>query len=158
MKYFTINEFIKSDIATRLKIDNTPDAIQEEHIIEFIEKLLDPLREDWSAYCNNNGLGSGAIRVTSGFRNEVLNKAVGGSKTSAHYYGYAADLIPCNWELLKFKYFVWEWLKDKDFDQMISEDEDENNIPGWIHLGYKRGNGDQRHQYLYMKGDNYFYL
>ena len=34
------------------------------------------------------------LRVTSGFRNNALNKAVGGSPTSGHTKGLCADVIP----------------------------------------------------------------
>ena len=34
------------------------------------------------------------LRVTSGFRNNALNKAVGGSATSGHTKGLCADIIP----------------------------------------------------------------
>ena len=34
------------------------------------------------------------LRVTSGFRNNALNKAVGGSATSGHTKGLCADFIP----------------------------------------------------------------
>ena len=34
------------------------------------------------------------LRVTSGFRNNTLNKAVGGSPTSGHTKGLCADIVP----------------------------------------------------------------
>lgn len=158
MKYFTLNEFIKSDTATRLGIDNTPTEYQKANIKELVENLLDPLREDWAKYCKVNALGTPSIRVSSGVRSKKLNEAVGGSKTSAHYHGYAADLVPYNNRLDHFKKFCVDWLFDKDFDQMISENEDKNGVPGWIHIGYKHGTGKQRHQYLYMVDGKYYTL
>lgn len=158
MKYFTIDEFLRSDTATKLGIDNSPTEIQRNHIEEFTNNLLDPLREDWAGYCRRYHLGTPAIRITSGLRSQALNEAMGGSKTSAHCYGYAADLVPYNGRLDHFKKFCLEWLMDKDFDQMISENEDENDVPGWIHIGYKHGSGVQREQFLYMKNGKYYYL
>ena len=158
MKYFTLNEFIKSDTAARLGIDNTPTEYQKANVKELVENLLDPLREDWAVYCRLNSLGNPAIRVGSGIRSKKLNEAVGGSKTSAHYHGWAADLVPLNDRLDHFKKFCFDWLQDKDFDQMISEDENSRGIPSWLHIGYKRGNGDQRKQFLYMKNGKYYYL
>lgn len=158
MKYFTISEFIKSDTARKLNIDNTPTEYQKNNAIEFINNLLDDLREAWSEYCTENDLGTGAIRVSSGIRSKKLNDAVGGSKTSAHYHGYAADLVPYNYEMAEFKKFVYNWLQDKDFDQMISEDENKAGVPGWIHLGYKNGAGKQRKQFLYMRNKQYYVL
>lgn len=158
MKYFTIQEFVESDIADRLGIDNAPTKTQKKHIEEFVNVLLDPLREGWERYCKVHKLGSPAIRISSGLRSKALNDAVGGSKTSAHYHGYAADLVPCNNEMSHFKKFCLDWLFDKDFDQIISEEEDENNIPKWIHIGYKKNGGGQRRQFLYMKDGKYYSL
>ena len=158
MKYFTIDEFIKSDEAKKRGIDNIPSDYQKNNVMEMVENLLDPLREAWAVECNKFKLGSPAIKISSGIRSEALNKAVGGSNTSAHYHGYAADLVPYNGNLKHFKKFCINWLFDKDFDQMISEDEDENNIPQWIHIGYKHGTGKQREQFLYMVGGKYYSL
>lgn len=158
MKYFTLYEFVKSDTADKLGIDNLPTEYQIDNCKEMVEMLLDPMRESWAEYCELNHLGSGAIYVSSGIRCEELNNVVGGSKTSAHYHGFAADLIPKNLELKHFKKFCVEWLKDKSFDQFISEDEDKDNIPRWIHIGYKNGSGKQRQQYLYMKNGKYYTL
>ena len=158
MKYFTIDEFVRSDEAKKRGINNTPTASQKNNVIEMVDNLLDPLREDWDKHCKKYKLGTGAIKVSSGIRSKALNKAVGGSKTSAHCYGYAADLVPCNGNLKEFKKFCINWLFDKDFDQMISEDEDENCVPRWIHIGYKHNTGKQRQQYLYMVNNKYYTL
>lgn len=158
MKYFTLNEFIRSDEANKRNIDNTPSEYQKNNVIEMVENLLDPLREDWGKHCEKYKLGTGAIKVTSGIRSKALNEAVGGSKTSAHYHGYAADLVPYNGNLKEFKKFCINWLFDKDFDQMISENEDKNHVPEWIHIGYKNGSGKQRQQYKYMVNNKYYTL
>jgi putative chitinase len=158
MKYFTMDEFIRSEKADELGIDNTPTEYQKNNVIEMVDNLLDPLREAWAVECNKYKLGTAAIRVSSGIRSHALNEAVGGSKTSAHYHGYAADLVPCNGNLRHFKKFCINWLLDKDFDQMISENEDKNNIPEWIHIGYKNGVGKQRQQFKYMVNGKYYYL
>ena len=158
MKYFTLNEFIKSETAEQLNIDNTPSEYQKNNVIEFVENLLDDLREAWGEYCKQHTLGTPAIKVSSGIRSKALNEAVGGSKTSAHYHGYAVDLIPYNGRLDEFKKFCVNWLFDKDFDQFISEDENENGVPRWIHIGYKHGTGKQRHQCLYMVNNKYYTL
>lgn len=158
MKYFTMDEFIRSDEAKKRNIDNTPTDYQKRNVIMLVDNLLDPLREAWAEYCMRWHLGTPAIVVSSGIRSKALNDAVGGSKTSAHYHGWAADLIPKNGNLKEFKKFCIEWLFDKKFDQFISEDENDDNIPRWIHIGYKNGSGKQRVQYKYMKNGKYYYL
>ena len=41
------------------------------------------------------------LRVTSGFRNNALNKAVGGSATSGHTKGLCADFIPIGMDVIE---------------------------------------------------------
>jgi putative chitinase len=158
MKYFTIKEFIESETAKKHNIDNTPTQIQVDHVIEMVDNLLDPLREDWGNYCKENDLGTPAIRVSSGIRSKLLNEMVGGSKTSAHYRGYAADLVPYNGRLKEFKQFCINWLRDKMFDQIISEEENKYGVPRWIHIGYKNSSDKQRKQYKYMVNGKYYML
>lgn len=156
MKYFTVEGCTRSGTAEAKGIDNTPCAEHEEHIKESIETLIDPLREAWGQYCGNAGLGSPGIRVSSGYRGPKLNKAVGGSKTSAHCYGYAFDLTPVNGKKLEFKCFCREFLSHCPFDQLISEMENENGVPSWMHVGYKHPDGRQRRQFLSMINGSYF--
>lgn len=159
MKYFTLEELCYSDEAIKLGIDNTPSEEQKQHIIDFVETLLDDLREDWSKYCRDNDIkGKHSIIITSGVRTKKLNDAVGGSKTSAHNYGYAVDMVPANKKLKDFQEFCIKWLKSKEFDQFISEEENHLDIPKWIHLGWKRGNGDQRRQFLFSRDKKYYVI
>ena len=156
MRYFTLQECIHSDTAEARGIDNTPGAEHEAHIVESIETLIDPLREAWEAYCRQHDLGKVGIRISSGYRGPELNAAVGGSSTSAHCHGYAFDLVPTNGKMREFKRFCREFLADKAFDQLISEGEDENGIPSWMHVGYKHPDGvRQRRQHLSMIGGKY---
>jgi len=145
MKYFTISELTRSDTASIKKIDNTPNKEITEHLIELVEKLLDPLRSAWAEYCDDNQLGNAGIRISSGFRNKELNKAVGGSSTSAHLTGYAADISPINGNMKVFQSWIAEAIEEFDFDQLIYE-RPRNGIASWIHLGLKNKDGMQRRQ------------
>ena len=49
MKFFSIAEMTKSDTARRLGIDNTPSDSIKKNLTLFIEKVLDPIREDWGS-------------------------------------------------------------------------------------------------------------
>lgn len=155
MKYFTLEELTASVTARRLGLDNTPTPEHRCNIEMFVAQLLDPMRSAWVAKCANDKLGSNAINVTSGYRAFRLNAAVGGSKTSAHCVGFAADLVPANGRLAEFKKFCREWLKGKPFDQMISEDENAAGVPRWIHIGYKDQQGGQRRKLLSMVDGKY---
>ncbi len=152
MRYFTLEELTASTTARRLGMDNTPPAEHRANLEMLVAQLLDPLRSAWAAKCANERLGSNAISVTSGYRGFRLNDAVGGSKTSAHCIGYAADLVPANGRLAEFKQFCRDWIKGRPFDQMISEDENAAGVPRWIHIGYKDQHGGQRRQLLSMVG------
>lgn len=121
MKYFTLEELTRSDTASIKHIDNTPDESITEHLIELVEKLLDPLRSDWAEYCDDNQLGNAGIRISSGFRNKELNKAVGGSSTSAHLTGYAADISPINGNMKVFQSWIAEAIEKYDFDECFIE-------------------------------------
>lgn len=86
MKYFSFQEFERSETAYRHGIDNTlPDKLKG-NVAVLVDKVLDPLREAWGK----------PIAVTSGYRCAALNKAVGGSATSHHCKGLAADLTTGN--------------------------------------------------------------
>lgn len=130
-KNFTLKELTFSATAERDGIDNTPSPEVVGHINELCDNLLQPLRDAWGK----------PIRVTSGYRCPELNKKVGGSMTSAHLCGYAADLQ--SGDFLEFTRFVVAWLQDKAYDQCIIE---RNGTAEWLHLGYKDGQGRQRHQ------------
>ena len=133
MKYFTIEELCKSETAERLNIDNTPTKEIVDNLTYFVDRILDPLRESWGS----------AILVNSGFRCHLLNKAVGGSKTSAHKLGWAVDLRPKNGKIEEFKKFVVEFFKGRMWDQIILET-DGDTI--WVHIGLFNGSRKQRRQ------------
>lgn len=156
MKHFTMTEFTDSVTAKKEGLDNTPSPSHVRNIEEMVQQLLDPLREAWAIECAHEKFGTPAIRVSSGYRGFQLNEAVGGSKTSAHCYGLAADLVPINGRLAEFKRFCRAWLHGRAFDQMISESEDATGTPRWVHIGYKARNGRLRQQLLSMRDGKYF--
>ena len=156
MKHFTMAELTRSATARRLGLDNTPSAEHRANIEMTVHELLDPLREAWAVKCaNNSGWGTPALRVSSGYRGFRLNRAVGGSETSAHCVGFAFDLVPLNGRLKEFRDCCVEFLRGRDFDQLISEDEDAAGVPAWIHVGYKNRRLGQRRQLLSMRAGRY---
>ena len=102
MKYFELSEFTTSEEAEKRGIDNTPEQWQIDNCEEMVDNLIDPLREAWAVYCREEGLGTPALKVTSGIRSKALNDALpNASKTSSHFIGYAVDLYPYNGRLKK---------------------------------------------------------
>lgn len=80
--FFTLKELTKSSTATRLKIDNTPNEEVFRNLQYGVQMVLDPLRR----------VHQQPIIITSGYRCEQLNKAVGGVPNSWHTKGNAADI------------------------------------------------------------------
>ena len=121
---FSLAEMTKSDTALRLDIDNTPGPEEIENMTRLCECVLQPVR---------NHFGKG-VKVNSGFRHPNVNAKVGGSKTSDHCKGMAADIeIPgvANADLAK-------WIVDNlEFRQVILEFYTPG-IPdsGWVHVSY----------------------
>lgn len=79
---FTITELIKSPTADRMKIDNNPSGVIIQRLMDLIKNVLQPIRDAYGK----------PIYVSSGYRCEKLNKAVGGVPTSQHVRGEAADI------------------------------------------------------------------
>ena len=121
---FSLAEMVKSETALRQGLDNTPGEVEIENLRQLCVNILQPLRD---AY------GRG-IKVNSGFRHPNVNAAVGGSRTSDHCRGQAADIeipgIP-NYDLARY---ITEnfW-----FTQVILEFYTPG-IPdsGWVHVSY----------------------
>jgi len=130
-KHFELDEFIKSDQAKKRGIDNTPTFEIIDHLEELIAKILEPLREAYGK----------PLTISSGFRCPRLNQVVGGSPTSVHKIGYAADIQVKDVQGL-FN-FVTGWVKANGimFDQIFIESKGQTK---WLHIGLKNNAGLQR--------------
>jgi hypothetical protein len=123
-KSFTLNELTKSQEATRLGIDNTPN---EEHILNLkllCENVLQPIRDFYGM----------PLSVSSGYRSAALCEAIGSSSKSQHTKGQAADFEifgVANKDLADFV------VKNLDYDQCILEFWNENQPnSGWVHCSF----------------------
>jgi zinc D-Ala-D-Ala carboxypeptidase len=121
---FSLAEMIKSDTALRLDMENEPDGDHITNMQALAENVLQKVRDHF---------GKG-VKVNSGFRHPDVNAKVGGSKTSDHCKGMAADIeIPgiANADLA-------QWIVDNcEFRQVILEFYTPG-IPdsGWVHVSY----------------------
>ena len=123
-KHISYNEAIRSDTATRKGIVNIPDEYELSNMVITAEKIFEPLRE-WVG---------GPIKVTSFFRCEELNKAIGGAKRSQHREGRAMDLDDTFGH--KTNAEMYHYIKENiNFDQLIWEFGTDEN-PDWIHVSY----------------------
>jgi hypothetical protein len=125
---FSLHELTKSETALRMGLDNTPDDDATENLRLLCEKVLQPVRDHY---------GKG-VKVNSAYRSPESNAAVGGSKTSDHCKGMAADIeIPgvANAELAQFI------MDNLDYTQLILEFYTPG-IPdsGWVHVSFDPAN------------------
>ena len=131
-KNFTLSELTKSNTATRLGISNTPDKEGIHKLRLLATELLQPLRN-----------AVGPLRVTSGFRSESLNAAIGGSNKSQHTKCEAVDLqFVKRGTMDNMRIFNAIIRLGLEFDQCILEfggataNSDSDN-PDWIHISWK---------------------
>ena len=127
-KNFTLPEMTKSETALRHGMDNTPGDAEIENLRRLCEQVLQPTRDHFAK----------GVKVNSGFRAPEVNAKVGGSKTSDHCKGQAADIeipgIP-NADLAK-------WITENlEFTQVILEFYTPG-VPdsGWVHVSYDPAN------------------
>lgn len=123
MKYFTIKELTKSSTAEAKGIDNTPTQDVERNLTALVDNVLDPLRAIYGK----------PITVNSGYRCPELNKAVGGSATSDHVKGFAADITAGSKEENERLFNIIK--HNFHFSQLI----DEKNF-SWVHVSYNPNN------------------
>lgn len=121
MKFFTISELIKSDRYWKVVWNGTTPEI-EQNLTALVGAILDPLRLAYGK----------PIKVNSGYRNEQLNRLVGGVKNSQHLKGEAADISAgSRTENRKLAQMIVSLRLP--LDQLI----DESNY-AWVHVSYKR--------------------
>lgn len=131
--HFTVGEFFRSGTAIRLGIDNNPDAHPGEGIstAEVVENLralctevLEPLRRR-----------VGRVIVTSGYRCQELNKAVGGVWNSQHLKGEAADIfVPDTATAMRYGHILE---RHSAVQQLLLEPMGIQQ-KRWIHVGFRR--------------------
>lgn len=121
---FTLSEMTKSETALRYGMANEPSEKEIGNLRLLCEEVLQPVRDFY-------GMG---VKVNSGYRHPLVNAKVGGSATSDHCKGYAADIeIPgianahlAEWIVanLKFRQIILEFYTPGVPDS------------GWVHVSY----------------------
>ena len=133
-KNLSLAEMLKSGTAERKGIENIPTEEHIENMKVLAENIFQPIREHFNV----------PFSISSGYRSETLNKAIGGAHkyidgkyvaTSQHCKGEAIDLdrdyanAPNNAE-------VFHFIKDNlNFDQLIWEFGNDEK-PDWVHVSY----------------------
>jgi zinc D-Ala-D-Ala carboxypeptidase len=117
--HISYTEFVRSSVATRRGIENIPDAESVANAVVLCSNVLEPVR----------ALFGRPIHISSGYRCPELNALIGGSSTSQHKKGEAADFEV---EGMDVPDVFWAILdSDIPFDQLINE------FGEWIHVSYR---------------------
>lgn len=137
-RHFWLAELTASAMAQKLKISNQPGKMELIALKALCCNVLDPIRETVGR----------AVCVSSGYRNEAVNAAVGGEANSQHKRGEAADIycpgIPT------FDLFKLIAASDIPFDQCIMERKLINGVwKEWVHVSYAQKN---RREVLHYPG------
>jgi D-alanyl-D-alanine dipeptidase len=134
-EHLDLAEVIRSESAKRHGIKNLP---TEEHIAnlkKLAENIFEPIRINFRQ----------PIRISSGYRSQALNAAIGGATNSQHSLGEAIDIDMEGTSISNKE--IFNFIKERlNFDQLIYEFGN-NSEPDWVHVSYK-GNGQQRKQVL----------
>ena len=136
-EHFKLSEFTQSGTARRHKVKNVPGPREVERLRFLCVKSLEPMRRRF-----------GAIRITSGFRCKKLNALVGGSPTSQHVLGEAADIHTGGRELSE-KMFGFA-KQNIPFDQLILEHNPAHGIY-WLHISLRSDRPGNRHEAFFVK-------
>ena len=136
-EHFKLSEFTQSGTARRHKVKNVPGPREVERLRFLCVKSLEPMRRRF-----------GVIRITSGFRCKKLNALVGGSPTSQHVLGEAADIHTGGRELSE-KMFGFA-KQNIPFDQLILEHNPAHGIY-WLHISLRSDRPGKRHEAFFLK-------
>lgn len=133
MKHFTLSELSRSATAQLHNIHNEPPQLAKRRLENLVDKCLDPLREAWGA----------PLLVTSGYRNALVNRVVGGVSTSQHISGEAADIVPKNIEDIGKLFRLAH--KILDYDQLLLEYNKKDGKVRCLHVSCKLDSTKNRH-------------
>jgi hypothetical protein len=125
---FSLAELTKTNVR---QFDNTPSMQVIDNLQVLVDNVLQPIRNKF-----------GQVTVTSGYRSPEVNKAIGGSATSDHCFGFAADFEVVGVDNKELARWVADNLK---FKQLILEFYTKG-VPdsGWVHVSYDKTNLTQK--------------
>lgn len=130
-EHFTLEEFTRSEVALRKGLDNTPPPEIVANLTELANGM-EKVRE----------LLGHPIHINSAYRGPKVNSAVGGSKTSAHMQGYAADFVcPGFGDVTAICRAIMD--SAIGYDQLIHE------FGSWVHISF---DPKMRHANLTING------
>ena len=137
-EHFTLGEMTKTSYKT--KDGNIPSHVAIENL-KRVCRWLEMLREVWN---ERYGDGDDPIIINSAYRSWEVNKRAGGSSTSNHLVGCAADIKCLGMEqALRYAVILLDISDNarEDFDELLLERSSRGNY--WIHFAVRppsRGN------------------
>ena len=135
-KNFTLSELTYSNSADSYNIENKPGRIELENLKKLCNEILQPIRDKFGK----------SIYVNSGYRNPKVNRLVGGSSSSQHIKGEAADITVGSKEGNKKLFdMIVQMIEDKEIT--VGQLLDEKDYK-WLHISlpYRKVN-----QILHLK-------
>lgn len=118
---FNLRELVRSQTATRLKIDNRPNTEALINLVYLVQVL-----EQVRSLCGNR-----AVSISSGYRCSELNSEIGGARKSDHLTGRAADFTISG--LSNRDVFALIKRSQIQYSKLILEFPDSLS-GGWVHL------------------------
>ena len=122
-KYLELADLTKSESAKRLGITNMPTQEHINNLIQLVENIYDPIRDHFKVN----------IHISSGYRSQALNSAIGGATSSQHSRGMAIDIDMDSTNIKNS--LIFDYAKTLPFDQLIWEFGNKEN-PDWVHISY----------------------
>ena len=121
---FSVAELSKTNVR---QFDNTPSMQVIDNLQQLVDNVLQPLRDKF-----------GPVTVTSGYRSPDVNKTIGGSGTSDHCKGFAADIEIGGMDNKELAQYIRD---NMEFTQLILEFYTQG-VPdsGWVHVSYNKDN------------------
>jgi zinc D-Ala-D-Ala carboxypeptidase len=121
-EHFTLEEFTDSQTAARMGLNNVPPMGSPERAnLQRTAEVMEKVR---------TLLGDKPVLISSGYRSPQVNKAVGGSTSSAHMSALAVDFSCPGYGTPKhICKHLHSHMKDLGIDQLIHE------YDTWVHLG-----------------------
>ena len=131
-EHISYKEATASQTAAIRGISNAPNAEQLKNMKEVANAIFEPVRRNFGK----------PIFISSFFRSQALNQAIGGSSTSQHCDGEAMDIDGDRTGVSNKA--IFDFIREKlDFDQLISEFGTEEN-PDWVHVSYTNDRSNRK--------------
>ena len=140
-QHYTLGEMTK----TGTGIPNIPSRVSIENLRNLCENWLEEMRYDYNTlYCLKPGedyetsQSVEPVVITSGFRSEDVNRAVGGSPTSNHLSGCAVDIRCAGFEqAVRYATILLDIADDtrQDYDELFIERKKGGRY--WLHFAVR---------------------